>query len=168
VAARQFREDLYFRLSVLPITIPPLRERGDDVLRLAQHFITKFARDMKRRALVLAPDAVDRLEAYRWPGNVRELQNCIERAVILCDGDRIHARHLSLSFERTPAVSVDPWEAIDLSGSLPDALRRVQQEVERRKIGRALSDQQGDVGRAADVLQVPFRNLAAKIKEYKL
>ena len=102
VAARQFREDLFFRLSVFPIEIPPLRERGADVETLAHHFIDRFSRDVKKRPLLLSPAALEELRSYRWPGNVRELQNCIERAVILTDGDTIHPRHLNLTFRDGP------------------------------------------------------------------
>ena len=77
VSERQFREDLYFRLSVFPIQIPPLRERGDDVLILARHFVDKFCKDLNKKLLMLSPTALDDLTAYSWPGNVRELQNCI-------------------------------------------------------------------------------------------
>src|SRR5882724_4318429 len=104
VAARLFREDLYFRLSVFPITIPPLRERPGDIQMLARHFIDRFCRDLKKKPLALAPSAVDDLLAYSWRGNVRELQNCIERAAILTEGETIHPRHLSLSF-RGPAAA---------------------------------------------------------------
>src|SRR6202011_4548318 len=83
IAARQFREDLYFRLSVFPITIPPLRDRPDDISMLASHFIERFSRDQNKKPLMLAPSAVEELQAYPWPGNVRGLQNGIERAVIL-------------------------------------------------------------------------------------
>src|ERR671937_282447 len=100
VAARQYREDLYFRLSVFPITIPPLRERTEDVATLARYFIERFCRDVNKKPLTLSPAAEQELRAYAWPGNVRELQNCIERAVILTEGDTIHARHLSLSFRQ--------------------------------------------------------------------
>jgi transcriptional regulator with GAF, ATPase, and Fis domain len=125
VAARQFREDLYFRLSVFPITIPPLRERPDDILMLSKHFIERFSRDLKKKPLTLAQSAIQELQTYGWPGNVRELQNCIERAVILTEGDTIHARHLNLSFrDAVPVVAGDDqWAAIDLSGTL--ARRRV-------------------------------------------
>ena len=129
VAARQFREDLYFRLSVFPITIPPLRERPDDIPMLARYFIERFCRDLNKKPLTLAPSAVEELQAYPWPGNVRELQNCIERAVILTEGDTIHARHLNLSFRDARRAVADgdegPWAAIDLSGTLADASRRV-------------------------------------------
>jgi DNA-binding NtrC family response regulator len=96
VAARRFREDLYFRLSVFPITIPPLRERAEDISLLARHFVDRFCREMGKPVMALAESADDALRAYSWPGNVRELQNCIERAAILSDGDRLHAHHLNL------------------------------------------------------------------------
>ena len=80
VAERQFREDLYFRLSVFPIQIPPLRERSEDIVTLARHFVDKFCRDLNKNPLVLAPAALDEMRSYPWPGNVRELQNSIERA----------------------------------------------------------------------------------------
>jgi transcriptional regulator with GAF, ATPase, and Fis domain len=98
VAARRFREDLYFRLSVFPITVPPLRERPGDIPLLAAYFVDRFCRDLKKRSLVISEQALEQLQSYRWPGNVRELQNCIERAVILVDGDTILPRHLNLSF----------------------------------------------------------------------
>ena len=85
VGTRQFREDLFFRLSVFPITIPPLRVRTGDIPILAHHFVERFCRDLTKPTLMLSPAALDELRAYGWPGNVRELQNCIERAVILCD-----------------------------------------------------------------------------------
>ena len=145
VAARQFREDLYFRLSVFPITIPPLRDRPDDITLLARYFIDKYCRDLNKKSLSLAPSAEQALRDYPWPGNVRELQNCIERAVILSDSDTIRASQLSLSFRAAPgapgtADEVNPWAAIDLSGSLADATRRVVAEVERRKIEQALKE----------------------------
>jgi DNA-binding NtrC family response regulator len=169
VAERQFREDLYFRLSVFPIQIPPLRERADDVLILARHFVEKFCRDMNKKALSLAPGAIDELRSYQWPGNVRELQNCIERAVILTEGDAIHARHLNLSFRQVapPAVAAaGPWDQIDLTGTLPDALRRVTEEVERRKITQALQDANGNKAHVADALHLPYKVLLQKIKTY--
>ena len=168
VAERQFREDLYFRLSVFPIQIPPLRERTDDILILARHFVEKFCRDLNKKALTLAPAAIDEMQAYPWPGNVRELQNCIERAVILTEGDAIHARHLSLSFRQAapPTPVVSPWESIDLSGTLADALRRVTEEVERRKIMQALLDANGNKAQVADTLHVTYKVLLQKLKAY--
>jgi two-component system response regulator AtoC len=168
VAERQFREDLFFRLSVFPIQIPPLRERVDDVLILARHFVEKFCRDLNKTELTLAPGAIDELRAYQWPGNVRELQNCIERAVILTEGDAIHARHLSLSFRQaTPAApAASPWDQIDLSGTMADALRRVTEEVERRKLMQALEDANGNKAHVADALHIGYKVLLQKMKIY--
>ena len=170
VAARQFREDLYFRLSVFPITIPPLRERPDDIPTLARYFIDRFCRDLNKRPLVLSPAAEDELRLYAWPGNVRELQNCIERAAILTEGETIHPRHLNLSF-RGPSLAAPeedggPWAKIDLSGTLAEASRRTLIEVERRKIEQSLKEAAGSKGRAAELLQVSFKTFTAKLKEY--
>jgi DNA-binding NtrC family response regulator len=168
VAERQFREDLFFRLSVFPIQIPPLRERSKDVVILARHFVDRFCRDLNKKPLTLSTAALDELNTYAWPGNVRELQNCIERAVILCDGDTIQPRHLNLSF-RAPAVAApaaSPWEEIDLSGTMTDVLRRVTTEVERRKLEHALSEAAGNKQRAAEALQISYKTLLQKLKEY--
>jgi DNA-binding NtrC family response regulator len=169
VAARQYREDLYFRLSVFPITIPPLRDRAADIPRLAHHFIERFCRDLNKKPLLLAPSAVEQLREYRWPGNVRELQNCMERAVILTEGDTIHGRHLNLSAHSIPVPDeLDVWAQLDWTGTLADVTHRVLGEVERRKIQQALSDADGDRSRAADILQVGFKALTAKLKDYGL
>ncbi len=168
VAERQFREDLYFRLSVFPIQIPPLRERTHDVVILARFFVERFCRDMNKNALTLSAAALDELQAYPWPGNVRELQNCIERAVILSEGDTIHTRHLNLSF-RPPvaaAPALSPWEQIDLGGTMAEAVRRVTGEVERRKLDQALRDAAGNKLRAADSLQLTYKTLLQKMKEH--
>ena len=110
--------------------------------------------------------------AYSWRGNVRELQNCIERAVILTEGDTIHSRHLNLTMHNSdPAVhseDLDPWSQIDLSGSMADASRRVLADVERRKIVQALKEASGNPGLAAEILQVSFKTLQAKLKDYQI
>ena len=169
VASRQFREDLFFRLSVFPVEIPPLRDRPGDVEILSRHFLDRFCRDLKKKTMALSGEAVDEMTAYPWPGNVRELQNCIERAVILADGDTIRPRHLSLSFRAgVAAEALDPWAEIDLSGSLADAARRVVGEVERRKIVDALKEAGGQKPRAADLLQVSYKTLLQKMKDYAL
>ena len=184
VAARQFREDLYFRLSVFPITIPPLRERGPDIPMLARHFVEKFCRDLNKQALLLSPAALDELRAYPWPGNVRELQNCIERAVILCEGRTIHARHLNLSFAIRPihsrprrrlppplrraAANGNPLAQVDLSGTLTEAVKRVTAIVERVKLEEALRNARGNKERAAEALQVSYKALLQKQREHGL
>ena len=170
VAERQFREDLFFRLSVFPIQIPPLRERSEDVVILARHFVDKFCKDLNKKPLALSAAAIDELRTYAWPGNVRELQNSIERAVILCEGDTIHPHHLNLSFRQVPAAPTEasPWDQIDLSGTMSDALRRVTTEVERRKIDQAMKESAGNKQRAAEMLQISYKTLLQKLKEYGL
>jgi DNA-binding NtrC family response regulator len=173
VAARQYREDLYFRLSVFPILIPPLRDRPSDIPMLAKYFIERFCRDLNKKHLVLSPAAEDELCTYAWPGNVRELQNCIERAAILTEGDTIHPRHLNLSF-RGPSLlaPIDddggPWSKIDLSGTLAEATRRTLIEVEKRKVEQALKEAVGNRGRAAELLQVSYKTFTAKLREHGL
>ena len=173
VAARQYREDLYFRLSVFPITIPPLRDRPGDVPLLARYFVERFCRELRKRPLLFAPGAIEAMQAYTWRGNVRELQNCIERAVILTEGDTIHARHLNLvSNLDAPAQpapeNASPWDGIDLSGTLGDASRRVIAEVERRKIAQVLKETGGNAGRSAELLQVSYKQFMQKVRDYGL
>jgi DNA-binding NtrC family response regulator len=170
VAARQYREDLYFRLAVFPITIPPLRERPDDIPMLARHFIDRFCRDLNKKPLALAPGAIEELRSYSWPGNVRELQNCIERSVILTEGETIHARHLNLSFGQAPPHRdpAGPWSQLDTSGTLAEASRRVLGQLERLKIEQALKEAAGARARAAELLQVSYKTFMAKLKEYGL
>jgi DNA-binding NtrC family response regulator len=171
VAQRRFREDLYFRLSVFPITVPPLRERREDIPTLARFFVERFCRELKKKPLPLSPPAIEVLQTYAWPGNVRELQNCIERAVILCDADAIHPRHLNLTFRDAPVGTpeeVSPWAQIDLSGTMFDATRRIVAEVESRKIRDALREAGDSKGRAAEMLGITYKVLLAKLKEHGL
>jgi DNA-binding NtrC family response regulator len=157
---------LFFRLSVFPITIPPLRERPGDIATLARHFVEKFSRDLNKK-VHFAPSVLEELQNYPWPGNVRELQNCIERAVILCDGDTIQTRHLNLSFRPgAVAVPVSPWDQIDLSGTLLEATRRVTSEVERRKVEQAMQEAAGNRQRAAEALQISYKALTSKLREF--
>ena len=167
VAARQFREDLYFRLSVFPVEVPALRDRKEDIPKLAHHFVERVSKDVGKK-IALSPEAMDVLTAHSWPGNIRELQNALERAVILADGDILLPRHLSLSPVPTSGSSIDPWERIDLGGSLAEATARTVGEVERRKIQQALRDAGGDRGRAADLLQINFKTLEVKLRELRI
>ena len=170
VAARRFREDLFFRLSVFPITVPPLRDRPGDIPLLARYFIDRFCREMKKTPLTLSPAALETLGSYRWPGNVRELQNCIERAVILTEGDAILPRHLNLSFiaAEVKTEPVNPLAELDLSGTLMEATRRAQAVVERMKIEDALKEAENVKGRAAELLQISYKMFLAKLKEHRL
>ena len=167
VAARQFREDLYFRLSVFPVTVPPLRDRKEDIPKLAHHFVDRVSRDVGKK-LTLSPEALAMLSEHSWPGNVRELQNAIERAVILADGDRLLPRHLSLSTLQGASTADDPWDQLDWSGTLADVTARFASESEKRKIALALKQASNDKGRAADLLQINFKTLLAKLKQHGL
>src|SRR3982750_2884910 len=153
VASRRFREDLYFRLSVFPIPGPPLRERPGDITLLARFFVERFCRDLKKKPLVLSPAALEQLQAYRWPGNVRELQNCIERAVILADGDTILPRHLNLSFAAPLQTEekVSPFANFDLTGTLTEVTRRISAQAEKAKILEVLEEAAGNKGRTAEL-----------------
>ena len=170
VAARRFREDLYFRLSVFPIMVPPLRDRAGDIPILARHFVDRFCRDLNKKSLILSPEAIDQLQTYYWPGNVRELQNCIERAVILSDGDTILPRHLNLSFIAPPEPEAppSPWEQIDLSGTLAEAVRRVHREAEKFKIEQVLREADNNKGRAAELLGLTYKMFLSKLKEHRI
>ncbi len=171
VAARRFREDLFFRLSVFPITVPPLRERKGDIAVLARYFVDRFCRDLNKKALTMSAEAQEHLERYHWPGNVRELQNCIERAVILSDGDTIQPRQLSLSFvEASNEVpeAPDPWASFDLSGTLNEVARRGAAEAEKRKIHQVLKEVDQNKGRASEVLGVTYKAFLSKLKEHRI
>jgi DNA-binding NtrC family response regulator len=167
VAKKEFREDLFFRLSVIPIQIPPLRERLSDVRLLAQFFVDKFAKELHRQGLELSPEAARALEEYTWPGNVRELQNTIERAVILSDGKVIRAADLNFAFQARRRTD-DFVQFLDLSGSLTDVSGRASRAAERVKIKQALDLSNWNKTQAAEMLSVSYKTLLNKVKEYEL
>jgi DNA-binding NtrC family response regulator len=162
VAAKQFRDDLYFRLSVFPVEIPPLRRRRGDILLLAEAFLEKYAREMGRKNLELGDAARQALVEHSWPGNVRELQNCLERAAILCDGREIRPEHLRLSDGGAAGPSLG--DVIDLSGSLADVSRRAAARAEDEAIARALADTGGDRAAAAERLGISLSTLARRVR----
>lgn len=135
-----FREDLYYRLAEIVVEIPPLRERLGDSVLLGQAFAQRFSKEHGRSALSLSEDARAAIEAHSWPGNVRELENCLKRAVIMADGNRITAEDLGLS-----AVEEDV-EHLNL--------RHVRDEAERRAVVRVLARTGGNIAKAADILGV--------------
>jgi two-component system nitrogen regulation response regulator NtrX len=153
----RFREDLYFRLNVIPIYVPPLRDRGDDVIRLAQHFVAEFAREYGRRPKSFAPDADEILRAYRWPGNVRELRNTIERLMIMVPGDTI--READLAFLDVGAAP-PPLAPIGPIGPLFEA----RDAWERGYIVSALAAFDGNISRTADALGLERSNLYKKMR----
>jgi DNA-binding NtrC family response regulator len=157
-----FREDLYFRINVFPVTIPPLRVRRDDIDALTDFFIQRFTRELARPGLRISDAARAVLRAYDWPGNIRELQNCIERAAILCDRNTIEPRDVPLGGGERADDAMR--EALDLSGTLADASGRAVGIVERLKITDAL-ERAGGRAEAAELLGITPRALAAKMKE---
>jgi len=167
VAARVFREDLFFRIAGVPITIPPLRDRGNDVHLLADAFLDRFRREFRKPALQLTDQARDALLAYQWPGNVRELQNTMERAAILSDGNEIDDAALQLSAQR-PSEGQMPAgmlsESFSWEGTMQDVSARALEYVERFKIGAALQSSRWNKTRAAEQLGISYKTLLTKIR----
>ena len=163
VKVGKFREDLFFRINVFPVTVPPLRSRREDIDALADFFLQKFSRELNKSGLSISEDARARLREYEWPGNIRELQNSLERAAILCNDGRIEATDLHL----TAAAEERIGDVVDISGTLAEAMERATRSVEKAKIAEALSRTSSRPA-AADLLGISARTLAAKMKEYGL
>ncbi|HQZ17319.1 MAG TPA: sigma-54 dependent transcriptional regulator [Vicinamibacteria bacterium] len=163
VATREFREDLYFRLSVIEIRVPPLRARRDDILPLAESFLERFSRDAgRRRPLTLSPGSTRALLSHAWPGNVRELQNSIERAVILCGGDVVEPEHLRIDAQVSPRPSIA--DVIELRGSIGEVRDRAADAAEAEMVARALSAADGSFEGAAEALGLSSNALRKRIK----
>jgi two-component system nitrogen regulation response regulator NtrX len=164
IRAGRFREDLFFRLNVVPIFVPPLRERQEDIALLADHFMAMLAREYGRRSKAFEADAVIALRHYSWPGNVRELRNVVERLMIMVSGDRISSRDLSfLDQSLRPAPEVQPTGPKPVAvGSLHEA----RDQFEREYIVRALASQQGNISRTAELLGVERSNLYRKMRGF--
>jgi len=162
IRAGRFREDLYFRLNVIPIFVPPLRDRQEDIPLLADHFMAELAREYGRRVKTLDPGARAALQQYQWPGNVRELRNVIERLMIMVVGDRITAGDVSF-LELTGAPRADA--PVD-TGTDRLTLHEARDRFERDLILRTLAEQQGNMSRTADVLGVERSNLYRKMKAF--
>jgi Nif-specific regulatory protein len=151
-----FRGDLYYRLNVFPIYMPPLRERKTDILLLADHFLEKYAQENGKDIRRFSTPAIDMLMNYHWPGNVRELENCIERAVLLCEEGVIHSYHLPPTLQT--GVESDTLPTL----SLDDAVANLEREM----VIDALKNTRGNITQAADVLQTTVRKFAYKAKRY--
>ncbi|HUG52979.1 MAG TPA: sigma-54 dependent transcriptional regulator [Vicinamibacteria bacterium] len=162
VANKQFREDLFFRLSVFPVEIPPLRRRRGDILLLADAFLEKYAREMGRRGLRLSDASRTALVRHSWPGNVRELQNCLERGAILCEGGEIRPEHLRLGDHREGGPTLG--DVMDLSGPLPEVARRAAALAEEEAIACALKECDGDRAAAAERLGVSLSTLNRRLR----
>ena len=158
IRAGRFREDLYFRLNVIPVHVPPLRERGDDILRLAEHFVAEFAREYGRRPKRFRQDALRILHSYSWPGNVRELRNVIERLMIMVMGDLIVATDLSF-LDATLMLPQPPATPVDVR-----PLYTARDAWEREYILGALAVFEGNISRTADTLGIERSNLYRKMR----
>jgi len=165
VAAALFREDLFYRLNVFPITIPPLRERRDDIPGLAQYFLNKYSTEVRKGLLAISDEAMDILMKLPWKGNVRELENVIERAVIYADGGVIRAQDLGISESNILDALA---EHVPMDGTLHDVAAAATRIAESRRIKQVLKETGGNKSRAAEILQVSYKTLLTKIKDYQL
>jgi two-component system nitrogen regulation response regulator NtrX len=163
IRAGRFREDLFFRLNVVPMFVPPLRERQEDIALLADHFMAMLAREYGRRPKAFEADAVAALRQYGWPGNVRELRNVVERLMILVSGDRISSRDLSF-LDQGPAVGAEATSA--QKPAIATSLHEARDRFEREYIVRALESQQGNMSRTAEMLGVERSNLYRKLRGF--
>ncbi|MGU3492579.1 sigma-54 interaction domain-containing protein [Xanthobacteraceae bacterium A53D] len=166
IAAGQFREDLYYRLSVFPITLPPLRDRPSDVPALMEHFMNRACAGLGRAAPAISPAALDALMAWRYPGNVRELKNIVERALLLCDGSRIDLHHLPPELRAAPMASLAPVLAAPAKAGA--GLRDMVQCYEAALIEMKLRETGWNQSRAAELLQISRRSLVEKLARYSI
>jgi two-component system response regulator AtoC len=162
VAAGRFREDLFYRLNVVRVDVPPLRDRREDIPLLVDHFLEKFRGALGKPVHGIADDALERLVVYGWPGNVRELENVIERALILCRGERVTLEELPENLVHTPSTRRANVDIAELS--IKAARRRAEIDV----IRRALHATDGNRTHAARLLEISHRALLYKLKEYEL
>lgn len=181
VAQGRFREDLFYRLNVIPMRLPPLRERGADILLLSKHFLERFCQDKQRDSLSLSTKAEDMFMAYSWPGNVRELENFIERLSILCDGDTIEADELPRKIwsdvgenppPRPDFAAMAPagfaWPSLKDMKERGEGLKDFLEQVEEKLLLEALEKSGGVKNQAAELLGIKRTTLIEKLKKRKL
>ena len=175
VAQGNFREELYYRLNVVPISLPPLRERQSDIPLLVAHFINKFNERLRKAVSGLEPDALGALLSYPFPGNIRELENVLERTVLLCEGPVISLRDLPGELQagagaqgQAPPSGPIPVRAPVSASSLKDIVRQETERVERELIIQALAETSGNVTQAARQLRISRKSLQNKMKEFGL
>ena len=176
IADGRFREDLFYRLAVVPIALPPLRERREDIPLLVRHFIEKYDQRLGKRVEGIEDEALQLLCGYAWPGNIRELENLMERSVLFADGTLIQANALPDSLRErgpqppVPIAAMGPLGAIAApsGASMKEIVRQAQAELERELITRALEETGGNVTRAAKRLQISRKSLQVKMKELGL
>jgi len=164
----EFREDLYYRLNVVNLTLPPLRARREDVLQLARAFLLRFNRELNRQTPVTGfePGAEELLASHSWPGNVRELENAIERAVLLAEGNLVQVQNLPERIWSSPPSPERSGPAAEASSQEDLSLKRAMRSLEERYIRAALRRTRGNRTRASELLEISHRALLYKIKEY--
>jgi DNA-binding NtrC family response regulator len=160
---KSFREDLFYRLNVFPIKIPPLRERKEDIPLLAEYFINIYCAELKSGKKFFSPDVLEMLMNYPWKGNVRELENCIERAIILSEGETITPENIVLNSQMLLESSL---ASLPMDGPLEDSVKGAVRIAETRRIKKALKETKGNKSRASELLRVSYKTLLTKIKEY--
>jgi two-component system response regulator HydG len=158
----RFREDLYYRLNVFSVDLPPLRERGDDILLLANHFVRDLGARLGKGEPGLSKDAQEVLRTYRWPGNIRELANAVERALIVADGGLLTAAHFGL--DGTRGQHLEARNGQPAEKSIPEALA----DMERRAILAALEHTKGNKTQAAAILKITRTQLHTRLKRFGL
>ena len=167
-----FREDLYFRLAVIPIYVPPLRERPDDIPLLIKHFLNQLARENNRRPKQMTPAALDALKRYRWRGNIRELRNTIERLIIMTEGDVIDVADLpeSVRSEKNSSRGAAPGTpgSSAASGSEGGTLREFKESAERAWLVEKLRENAWNISKTAEVIGTPRSNLYKKLEQYAI
>lgn len=172
IERKTFREDLYYRLNVFTITLPPLRQRRDDIPRLVEYFIARFQSELGKPDLTVSREAMDLLVAYDWPGNIRELQNVLKNAAVISQGDLIRPESLSISSVVTSssrtASSLGPFSEDDLDACDANLYDMVMLEVERRLLTYALKRTDGNQVKAAQLLGISRTRLRERIERYKL
>ena len=166
VAKGNFREDLYFRLNVVSLDLPPLKDRPDDIIALARHFASKYSEANGLPARGLGDDAQAKLLAYTWPGNVRELENTMHRAVLLASGDAIGASAILTSSSKSVGAPTNPAAGVGSAQNVGDLVGRTVSDVERELIINTLNHCLGNRTHAANILGISIRTLRNKLKQY--
>ena len=169
VAEGRFREDLFYRLNVVPIALPPLRDRTDDIPALVRHFVDKYNKRLNKKVQGIEPDALEVLQEYGWPGNIRELENLMERMLLFAEGPVLLASDLPEPLKTVDTVKL-PVLAAGPAGdaSMKEIVRQAAAELERDLIGRALEETGGNVTQAAKKLKISRKSLQIKMKEFGL
>jgi len=157
-----FREDLFYRLSVFPVNVPPLRDRRDDIPMLVDYFVQKYCAELKKPNKKVTKDTLKLMDLYNWPGNVRELENTIERAIILCEGRYITPEHIAIRIPSTDEIRVRE------GAGLKEVGQHAQMKAERAMILRVLEQTHGNKRKCSKILKIDYTTLFEKIKKYEI